>query len=144
MGRPRYGVRDEVKDSIDLFYRALSNKSLKGMEQAWVHAPYAVVAGPHGEIQQGWEEVSAFFAHRFDQLADVKIVAKLSNMVCHVVGDVAWLSGKERRILTQGEEQEMEELRVTCVLQRLGTNWQLVSYHASLPVPDQTPALLPS
>lgn len=139
MAQTRYGVRDEVKDSIEAFYRAFSHKNVKSLEQAWVQAPYAILAGPQGEIHQGWEQISAFFSQRFDQLEDVKIVAKLANMVCHVVGDVAWLAGTERRVMTSGESQNLEELTVTCVMQRLGTGWQLVSYHASRPSPS--PAL---
>lgn len=133
----RYGVRDEVKSTAEAFYRAISHGSLKGVVALWLHSSYAAVAGPSGEMHQGWDQVAAYWQHRMQQLEGTKVSAKLHGMVCHAVGDVAWLSGTERRVVTRGEEIEREELRVTCVLQREGTNWQIVSYHASLPAePD--------
>lgn len=133
MGRARFGVRDEIKETSDAFYRALSNRNLKAIVSIWAHEPYTVVAGPSGGLHQGWPQVCHFWEQRFAELADRKVTAKLVNSMCHAVGDVGWLSGVERRTIMEDGETWSEELRVTCVLERKGVNWQLVSYHASLP-----------
>ncbi|HEX6506179.1 MAG TPA: nuclear transport factor 2 family protein [Chloroflexota bacterium] len=133
MGRSRYGVQDEVKDTATKFYRAVSNKNLKAIDSIWAHEPYASVAGRSGEIRQGWNQVRAYWEQRFRQLGSVRVDAKLRNSMCHAVGDVAWLSGTEIRIITDGDSRRQEELRMTVVLERRGSGWQIVSYHASEP-----------
>lgn len=133
MGRTRYGVTDEVKDTAADFYRAVSNKNLKAIDGIWAHERYAAVAGRSGAIRQGWENVRGYWEERFKQLGDTRVDAKLRSSLCHAVGDVAWLSGTEIRIVSHGEEKRQEELRMTAVLERKGTRWQIVSYHASEP-----------
>lgn len=133
MGRTRYGVTDEVKDTAADFYRAVSNKNLKAIDGIWAHERYAAVAGRSGAIRQGWESVRGYWEERFKQLGDTRVDAKLRSSLCHAVGDVAWLSGTEIRIVSRGEEKRQEELRMTAVLERKGTRWQIVSYHASEP-----------
>lgn len=133
MGRTRFGVRDEIKDTTDAFYRALSNRNLKAIAGMWAHEPYAAVAGPSGELHHGWPRVCHFWEQRFEALAGAKVTAKLVNGVCHAVGDVGWISGTERRLIVEDGESWSQDLRVTCVLERQGASWQMVSYHASLP-----------
>src|SRR5919202_1130533 len=133
MGRARYSIREEIKDTIEAFYRAVSNKNLKAIDTNWAHEPYAAVAGLSGQIRQGWDQVRGYWEQRFHQLGDTKGNARLRNMVCHAVGDVAWVSGTEVRTVTKEGEVRQEQLRMTCVLERKGTGWQIVSYHASEP-----------
>lgn len=133
MGRTRYGVPDEIKDTAEAFYRAVTNKNLRAIEATWAHTPYAAVAGRSGEIRQGWDNVLGYWEQRFRQLGEIKVVAKLQHPVVHAVGDVAWLSGTEIRTVTHGAEVRREELRMTAVLERKDTDWHIVSYHASEP-----------
>ncbi len=138
MERARYGVRDEVTDTVEAFYRAVSNKNMKGIDAVWAHVPYASVAGRSGRIRQGWLQVRGYWDQRFHQLGDVKVTARLRNSVCHAVGDVAWLSGTEIRRVTHGDDVRQEELRMTVVLERQNNDWQIVSYHASEPAASLT------
>lgn len=133
MERMRYGVRDEVRETAESFYRAVSKKNLKAIDDTWAHVPYASVAGRSGQIRQGWANVRGYWEQRFHQLGDTIVKARLKNMVVHAVGDVAWLSGVEIRTVTEGESVRREELRMTAVLERKGSHWQIVSYHASEP-----------
>lgn len=133
MERTRYGVRDEIKDTAEAFYRAVTNKNLKAIDILWAHEPYASVAGRSGRIRQSWPQVRAYWELRFQQLGDTKVVARLRNPVVHAVGDVAWVSGTELRTVSRDDNVEHEELRMTCVLERKGARWQIVSYHASEP-----------
>ncbi|MGI8968408.1 MAG: nuclear transport factor 2 family protein [Chloroflexota bacterium] len=133
MGRNRYGVRDEIKDTAEAFYRAVSNKNLKAIDTIWAHEPYASVAGRSGHIRQGWMQVHGYWEQRFQQLGTIYVSARLRNSVCHAVGDVAWLSGTEIRTVKEDEQVRTEELRMTAVLERKGTHWEIVSYHASEP-----------
>jgi ketosteroid isomerase-like protein len=133
MGLTRYSVRDEIKDTTEEFYRAVSNKSLKGIDAVWGHEPYATVAGRSGQINLGWTQVRGYWERRFQQLGDTKVSARLRNSISHAVGDVAWLSGTEIRTVKHGDQTHQEELRMTAVMERKGTGWQLVSYHASEP-----------
>jgi ketosteroid isomerase-like protein len=138
MGRQRYGVRDEIRDTAEQFYRALSNKNMPAIDDIWVHSPYAAVAGRSGELRQGWDQVRQYWETRFQQLGDVRVSVRLTNLVCHAVRDVGWLSGKEIRTISDGDQIRREELRVTCVLERQESRWQIVSYHASLPASTNT------
>lgn len=142
MGRPRYGIREEVKDTAEAFYRALSNKNLRAVESVWAQVPYASVAGRSGELRQGWDAVRGYWEQRFRLLGDTSVKVKLTSMVCHAVGDIAWFSGIEVRTVTTPDQSWQERLRVTCVLERKGTSWQIVQYHAS--IPSQQPAALAS
>lgn len=137
MERTRYGVRDEIKDTAEAFYRAVTNKNIKAIDTIWAHEPYASVAGRSGRIRQGWPQVLAYWELRFQQLAGVKVVARLKSPVVHAVGDVAWVSGTEIRLVTTNDLIHQEELRMTCVLERKGTHWQIVSYHASEPAGER-------
>jgi ketosteroid isomerase-like protein len=139
MGRARYGVRDEVKEAADAFYRALSARNLKAIDVMWAQRPYTAVAGVSGDLAQGSEQVRRFWERQVAVNAGTKLDIRLIGMVCQVVGDVAWLSGTERRTLTQDGQVDVENLRVTCVMERAGTTWQLVSYHASLPAEEEPP-----
>jgi ketosteroid isomerase-like protein len=138
MGRARYGVRDEIKDTAEELYRAVTNKNLKAIDRLWAHEPYAAVAGRSGHMRLGWPNVRGYWEQRFAQLGDVRVVARLRNFNCHAVGDVAWLSGTELRAVTEGESVRHEELRMTAVLERKGSSWQIVSYHASEGAPDRS------
>lgn len=133
MQQARYGVRDEVRAAAEDFYRAVSKKNLKAIDEIWAHEKYATVAGRSGQIRLGWPAVRAYWELRFHQLGDTQVQARLRNSICHAVGDVAWLSGTELRTVTADGEKRHEELRMTCVMERKGTNWQIVSYHASEP-----------
>src|SRR5438309_651296 len=79
MGRPRYGVRDEIKDTAESFYRAVSNKNLKAIDTIWAQVPYASVAGRSGQLRQGWPQVRGYWELRFRQLGDIKVSAKLKD-----------------------------------------------------------------
>ena len=136
MGRARYGVREEIKETAESFYRALSNKNLKAIDTIWAHEQYATVAGVNGHLHQGWNQVRAFWESRFQQLADTKIRVKLIGIMCHAVGDVGWISGTEYRTITRGDETWHESRHVTAVMERKGTNWQIVSYHVSAPTEE--------
>jgi ketosteroid isomerase-like protein len=131
MGRTRYGVRDEIKDTAETFYRAVTAKNLKAIESIWAQVPYAAVAGRSGQIRQGWPAVRGYWEERFGQLGAIKVVARLTDIVVHAVGDVAWVSGTELRTVSVDDDVRHERLRMTCVLERKGAQWQIVSYHAS-------------
>ncbi|GAC1320202.1 MAG: hypothetical protein NVS2B16_03690 [Chloroflexota bacterium] len=140
MGRPRYGVREEIKETIESFYRALSNKNMKAVDSVWAQVSYAAVAGRSGDLQQGWDKVRLYWEERFHRLSDTTVKVKLASMVCHAVGDVAWISGVEVRSVSTSDSSWQERLRVTCILERKGTGWQIVQYHASMPA-QHVPAL---
>lgn len=144
MGRDRYRVPDEVKETAEAFYRAVTSKNLRAIEATWAHTSYAAVAGRSGELRQGWTNVLGYWEQRFRQLGDIKVVAKLQRPLVHAVGDVAWLSGTEIRTITDGSEVRREELRMTAVLERTGTQWAIVSYHASEPARRDESALMAS
>jgi ketosteroid isomerase-like protein len=144
MGATKYGVRDEIKDTTETFYRAVTNKNLRAIDGIWAHTPYAAVAGRSSHLRQGWPEVRIYWEERFRDLGDIKVVAKLHRPLVHAVGDVAWLSGTEIRTISDGGEVRREELRMTAVLQRTGDQWQIVSYHASEPARRGEAALLAS
>lgn len=133
MNRSRYGVHDEIKDAAEALYRAISAKNLKAVDDLWAHVPYAAVAGRGGSIGQGWDQVHGYWERRFRELGDTTVTARLRNAVSHAVGDVAWLSGTEFRTIRHGDDTRIEELRMTAVMERKGSRWQLVSYHASEP-----------
>ena len=141
MERSRYGVRDEIRDTAEAFYRAVTNKNLKGIDTIWAHEPYASVAGRSGQIRQGWSNVRGYWEQRFQQLGDTKVEAKLRNMLVHAVGDVAWVSGTEIRRVTEDGSARQEDLRMTAVLERRGSGWQIVSYHASEGAPSRSLAV---
>jgi len=141
MAQARYGVRDEIKDTAEDFYRAVSKKNLKAIDEIWAHEKYATVAGRSGQIRLGWPAVRGYWELRFRQLGDTTVNARLRNSICHAVGDVAWLSGTEIRTVLKDGEQRHEELRMTCVMERKGTNWQIVSYHASEPAENHAEEL---
>lgn len=144
MTQARYGVRDEVRDAAEAFYRAVSSKNLKAMDGIWAHQAYATVAGRSGGMRLGWPAVRAYWEQRFRELGETRVQARLRSSVCHAVGDVAWLSGTELRTVTEDGEQRREELRMTCVFERRGSGWQIVSYHASEPAPSPSEALAPA
>jgi hypothetical protein len=131
MARTRQGVPGEIMDTANAFYRALGGRNLKAMSSVWAHEPYVTLAGPAGGLHQGWEQVSRFWDGKFQSLGDRQMSIKLQAPTCRAVGDVGWFSGTERRTFREDGKQWDEDLRVTCVLERHGTMWQLVSYHAS-------------
>jgi ketosteroid isomerase-like protein len=133
MPQARYRVPDEIKDTAEAFYRALSNRNMRAVEDIWAHEPYAAVAGRSGRLRQGWPQVRSYWEDRFGQFGNAKVTVRLRNSVCRAVGDVAWLSGIEVRTVKEDDHVRQEELRMTCVLERRGTNWQIVLYHASEP-----------
>jgi ketosteroid isomerase-like protein len=138
MGRSRYSVTGEIKDTAETFYRAITNRNLKALDALLVRAPYATVAGPSGAMHYGWEHVRLFWDTRFQQLGGDKVSVKLMNAVCHAVGDVGWLSGTERRTLALAGEPIVEDFRMTCVVERTSSGWQIASYHVSAGRDDQT------
>lgn len=131
MDRSRYGVPDEIKETIESFYRAVTKKNLRGVGEQWAHEPYAAVAGRSSALQHGWPAVEAYWKRRFSELGPITVKAKLTRPVVRAVGDVAWVSGTEIRTITEGDEQRQERLRMTAVLERCNANWVIVSYHAS-------------
>jgi ketosteroid isomerase-like protein len=131
MGRARYSVREEIRDTAESFYRAITNRNLKALDALWAHTSYTTVAGASGTIHHGWDHVRLFWDLRFQQLGGAKVSVKLVNAVCHAVGDVGWVSGTERRTVKLDDEPLVEDLRMTCVLERTSNGWQIVSYHVS-------------
>ncbi|MGI8824676.1 MAG: nuclear transport factor 2 family protein [Chloroflexota bacterium] len=139
MARARYGIREEIRDAIDAFYRALTHENLKAVEAIWAQVPYASVAGRSGDVQQGWDGVRRYLEQRFRK-GQPLVKVRLTKMLCHAIGDVAWVSGTEIRTISTPDGPKDERLRMTGVLERQGSGWQIVSYHASLPMETATPA----
>src|SRR5947209_15573937 len=108
MGRARYGVPDEIRETIESFYKAVTKKNLKGVGEQWAHESYAAVAGRSSELQHGWPSVEAYWRRRFSELGPITVRAKLTRPVVRAVGDVAWVSGTEIRTITDGGEQRQE------------------------------------
>jgi ketosteroid isomerase-like protein len=131
MGGARYSVPAEIKETADAFYRAFSNRNLRAIMGQWAQTPYAAVAGPAGQLHHGYDEVCRYWEAKFQRLSGVGLNVRLTGAKCHAIGDVGWLSGIERRTFTSGDSTWQQELRVTCVLERRSSGWQIVSYHAS-------------
>jgi ketosteroid isomerase-like protein len=140
MGRTRYSVPDEIRDTIEAFYRAISSKNLRAIDQTWAQVPYASVAGRSSQLCQGWAQVRGYWELRFQQLGSTRVMVRLKGPVVHAIGDVAWVSGTEIRTVTEGDTVRQERLRMTAVFERRGTRWEIVSYHASEPA-ETAPAL---
>jgi ketosteroid isomerase-like protein len=143
MGRARYSVREEIRDTVDSFYRAISNRNLKAVDAVWAHTAYATVAGSSGTIHHGWEGVRNFWDMRFRHVDARDVNVKLVSAACNAVGDVGWMSGIERRTYKTDEACRVEDFRMTCVLERTGSGWQIVSYHVSASREEQV-ALAPA
>ena len=86
MGRARYGVPDEIRETIESFYKAVTKKNLKGVGEQWAHESYAAVAGRSSELQHGWPSVEAYWRRRFSELGPITVRAKLTRPVVRAVG----------------------------------------------------------
>lgn len=123
---------EEVRRVALRIYDALNAKDEVAVKEFFDSGPDAINIGTaRGEVVRGGDAVVATFAEQFRQAPGMQFTPGAIDS--RAEGDVGWLYDEPTIVGPDGTEVVA---RLTGVLRRNGTSWQVVHSHLSLGVPS--------
>ncbi|HEX6210403.1 MAG TPA: nuclear transport factor 2 family protein [Methylomirabilota bacterium] len=125
-----------VLDANEQFYLAFTNRDLAAMSRLWFPADWVECVHPGGQALRGWEAVKDGWAAVFNAGANLLVAA--TDVRVRRVGDVAWVSCRERLAASADGRMVTSEAQATNLFVRHDERWRMVLHHAS-PLPFTGP-----
>jgi PhnB protein len=137
-GREAPGDLSEPRHALSQFYRAFNARDLTLMAENWDDSPDAVMDNPLGGITRGWPEIRSVYEQIFR--APNRVTVELYDFSVHVVGDVFWAVGRERRAREGPSGQLNLAIRTSRLFRRREGRWRQVHHHGSFDDPNMLSA----
>ena len=118
------------------YYRALSARDMRAMEQVWTRgADNILIAPPVNPVTHiGWQAITRNWEHYWSKFAEFSVSMQTSAI--NIVGPVAWVHGveKSRRRTKTGETSSSTNFG-TNIFVAQNDGWLMV-FHQSVAMPD--------
>jgi ketosteroid isomerase-like protein len=127
-------AEDEVRQASEQFYAALNrvvNGDPRPMIEVWSHDSNVSTMNPRGNVNLGWEEVSAGWERAAQSLSDGQVSVD-DLVVVPIADDVAYTLGTEHGQMKFGGEPILIDGRVTAIYRREGGGWKMVHHHTDV------------
>jgi ketosteroid isomerase-like protein len=133
-GREDLGDLTHPLQALAQFYKALNDRDFALMEQNWDSSPEAVMDNPLGGIKRGWPEIRQTYERLFSTRGTYAF--EFWDYTLHQSGDVFWVVGRERGLLSRGGETISLAIRTTRLFHRVDVSWRQVHHHGSIEEPE--------
>jgi len=127
--------KSNVEKTVKEFYRSFEQKDIDLMSELMAHDESMLSFGTSiFDIHKSWMEWKENHMVQFEAFNEAKIKSKNLNVYLNQTGNVAWFADISDWILVvQKETIQMNDIRITGVLEKRNNIWKIVQIHASVP-----------
>lgn len=127
--------KTDVIEAINQLYRSFEDKDIDLMSEVMAHDESMLSFGTGiSDIHNSWSEWRENHKTQFEEFDKAEINSKKMNVYLSQNSDVAWFADVCDWILVIGNENiQMNDIRITGVLEKRNNSWKIVQIHASVP-----------
>lgn len=127
---------------IDQFTQIWETEDMDLVSQIFAQSPETVVIGTDlAEIWAGYDTFGASLVAQFESYEDTQVTTDNQTVKVHPSGEIAWFwETADWHVTAGGERVEVNDMRITGVLEKQGGAWKIVQMHVSVPVSGQVVA----
>jgi uncharacterized protein (TIGR02246 family) len=127
--------KTQVKTVIDQFFHAMDTQDMELMEEVIAHdEEMAHIGTESSERWNGWQVLRNATDHQFENLTSYEVTIQDQLIRLSRNGDAAWFAHNQDATITSGDSTtEMNNARMTGVLEKRDHEWKIVQTHLSIP-----------
>ncbi len=127
--------KSEVAKTVKLLYQSFEQKDINLMSEVMAHDESMLSFGTGiSDVHKSWSEWKQNHLAQFQAFDNAKINTKSSNVYLSKTGNVAWFADvTDWTLVIHNETIEMNDIRITGVLEKRDNVWKIVQIHASVP-----------
>lgn len=124
-----------AKEIVQKLYRSFESKDIGLMSTIMAHDEDMVNFGTDvTEHEVGWKEWEKSHLAQFEAIDKAKLTSKDLTVFLSKSGDVAWFSDiTDWNLVIQNDSLDINNIRITGVLEKRDAEWKIVQVHASVP-----------
>jgi ketosteroid isomerase-like protein len=122
----------EARQTMLDIYKGFEALDAEKLDANFAHSPELITFGTDWDEKfVGWEQYKDVHKMQFGALKSFKFQTR--ELDVQVNGATAWASDRPHwEIETKGGEKVKEDVRITAVLKKLGSDWRVVQWHVSV------------
>ncbi len=127
--------KSEVAKTVKVLYQSFEQKDINLMSEVMAHNESMLSFGTGiTDVHKSWSEWEQNHLAQFQAFDNAKINTKSSNVYLSKTGNVAWFADvTDWTLVIHNETIEMNDIRITGVLEKRDNVWKIVQIHASVP-----------
>ncbi len=114
------------------FYRALTSRDMRVMDQVWLHADWVGCVHPGWSLLVGWKAIRQSWVEILSRDQHMQIMP--SRVTIHIEKDLAWVTCTENITVHDEGRWQYSLAQATNLFQRVNDDWKMIHHHAS-PMP---------
>jgi len=127
--------KTNVEKMVKELYQSYEQKDIDLMSELMAHDESMLSFGTGiSDIHKSWSEWKENHLAQFEAIDEAKINSKNLNVYLSRTGNVAWFADiTDWALVVQKETIQMNDIRITGVLEKRNNVWKIVQIHASVP-----------
>lgn len=127
--------KTDVIETINQLYKSFEDKDIDLMSEVMAHDESMLSFGTSiSDLHNSWSEWRENHLAQFEAFDKAEINSKNMNVYLSQNSDVAWFADVSDWILViDNENIQMNDIRITGVLEKRNNSWKIVQIHASVP-----------
>jgi len=127
--------KSNVKKIVKELYQSFEQKDIDLMSEIMAHDESMLSFGTGiSDIHKSWKEWKENHIAQFEAIDEAKINSKNLKVYLSQTGNVAWFADiSDWTLVIQKETIQMNDIRITGVLEKRNNAWKIVQIHASVP-----------
>jgi len=127
--------KSNVGKIVNELYQSFEQKDIDLMSDLMAHDESMLSFGTSiTDIHKSWNEWKENHMAQFEAFDEAKINSKNLNVYLSRTGNVAWFADiSDWTLVIQKETIQMNDIRITGVLEKRNNVWKIVQIHASVP-----------
>ncbi len=126
-----------VTKTVSEFYRSFEEEDINLMSELMAHDESMLSFGTSiADLHNSWAEWKENHIAQFEAIDEANINSKNLHVYVSQTGSVAWFADvTDWTLVVQKETVQMNDIRITGVLEKRDNIWKIVQIHASVPQP---------
>ena len=127
--------KTDVIETINRLYQSFEEKDIDLMSEVMAHDESMLSFGTSiSDLHNSWSEWRKNHIAQFEAFDKAEINSKKMNVYMSQNSDVSWFADVSDWILViDNENIQMNDIRITGVLEKRNNSWKIVQIHASVP-----------
>ena len=127
--------KTDVIETINRLYQSFEDKDIDLMSEVMAHDESMLSFGTSiSDLHNSWSEWRKNHMAQFEAFDKAEINSKKMNVYLSQHSDVAWFADvSDWTLVIDNENIQMNDIRITGVLEKRNNSWKIVQIHASVP-----------